>query len=171
MDIRRLLTYTDNCRQVLQATLDARPDVFDTPFETTAEYRSIRELVAHCIGAEQRWVEQRLRGEVATARYEAQSAGTIHGIFADWAHVRARTRAALEDIHSVSHGSTLHTEIAFTLPQWHSTDILTVEEVYFHIFNHQIYHLGQISMALQQFGVDPPNFDYVFLHRDSDEDE
>ena len=32
-----------------------------------------------------------------------------------------------------------------------------------HLFNHQTYHLGQISMTLQRYGIDPPNFDALLV--------
>jgi len=35
--------------------------------------------------------------------------------------------------------------------------------VFFHIIHHENYHRGQVIMALQRFGVDPPNFDYILL--------
>ena len=169
MDIRRVLTYTDNCRRTLQATLAAHPEAVDAPLETIGEYKSIHALVAHCVGAEQRWTEQRLHGQAGSARYESCAAETLTGLFRDWEHIRAKTRAVVEAGRDTTQAPRLHQEVVFSLPQWKHTDILTVEEMLFHVFNHQIYHLGQISMALQQQGIDPPNFDYVFLHQDPDE--
>ena len=170
MDIRRLLDYTDNCRRLLRTTLEDQTDAFEQPIPTTGQYRTVRELVAHCVGAEQRWTEQRLLGLLGTARYEDHAAQTLPALFADWELVRAKTRGFLDDCLDAGHASRLHQEIAFSLPQWGHTDVLTVEEMLFHVFNHQTYHLGQISMALQQMGVDPPNFDYVLLHRAADEE-
>lgn len=164
MDIRKILTYTDNCRCLLQQTLDAHPEALAQPLETTSQFRSIHALVAHCIGAEQRWIEQRLCGQEAAARYETQAAETREGLFRDWDHVRAKTRGFIDSLGSPDNPRHLHQEIAYTLPHQGISDVLTVEEILFHAFNHQIYHLAQISMALQQQGIDPPNFDYCLLH-------
>ena len=72
--------------------------------------------------------------------------------------------------HSAASAPQLHHEIAFSLPHLGYTEMLTVEEILFHIFNHQVFHLGQISLILQQKGIDPPYFDYILLHR-APEDE
>lgn len=166
MDIRKLLSYTDNCRRLLQTTLAAHPDALNVPFETLSNFKSIHQLLAHCVGAEQRWVEQRLQNCESSARYETVAADTLDGLFRDWDNIRAKTRGVLDNIESPDNPMQLHQEIAYSLPQWGRTDILTVEEILFHVFNHQVYHLGQISMVLQQQGIDPPNFDYCLLHRD-----
>ena len=164
-----MLTYTDNCRRLLQATLAAHPAAFDTQFETSGEYKSVHALIAHCIGSEQRWTEQRLHGQPGSARYEDCAAETLTGLFTDWDRIRAKTRAVIDAGHDTSNAPQMHHEIAFSLSQWEHTDMLTVEEILFTVFDHQIFHLGQISLILQQQGVDPPNFDYPFLHTADDE--
>lgn len=161
MDIHLLLTYTDNCRCLLQKTLAAHPESLERPIETISSFRTIRELVAHCIG-----VEQRLNSQEASCRYENLAAETLESLFRDWEHVRAKTRAFIDTLGSPDNRRQMHDEIAYTLPHLGLSDIMTVEEILFHIFNHQVYHLGQISMALQQQGIDPPNFDFCLLHRD-----
>lgn len=170
MDIQRLLDYTDNCRRQLHEILAAHPEALDTPFETIGAYKTLHQLVAHCIGAEKRWTEQRLYGLPSSNRYEDHASETLTGLFADWEHIRAKTRAVIDASRSAASAPQLHHEVAFSLPQWGYTDTLTVEEILFHIFNHQIFHLGQISLVLQKNGIDPPNFDYVFLHCPPDED-
>lgn len=166
MDIRLLLAYTDNCRRLLKKTLAEHPDALTRTFETRSDFHSVHDLVAHCIGAEQRWVEQRLIGQEASARYETMAAETLDGLFRDWDHVRAKTRAFMDTLGSPDNPRQLRQEIAWSLPHRNVSDIMTVEEILFHVFNHQTYHLGQISMALQQQNIDPPNFDFCLLHRD-----
>jgi len=39
----------------------------------------------------------------------------------------------------------------------------SVAQILHHVFNHQTYHLGQISMTLQRFGIDPPFFDVILM--------
>ncbi len=162
MDIRSLLAYSDNSRDLLRETLAAHPEALNTPIETISAYKSIGQLVAHMIGAEQRWTIQRLYAEPRPLRYEETPADTLDGLFADWDTIRARTRAFVE----AASEPALQQRIAFSLPNWNNyEETLTAEQILFHIFNHQNFHTAQISMALQQGGIDAPNFDYIFLHR------
>lgn len=160
MDVRRQLAYADSARLLLRQTLEANPLTFDRRFETTGRYHTIRELVAHLIGAEQRWTLGRLYGQPRPPRYEDAPSQTIAGLFGDWETIRARTWAAFV---SEADAGTLARVIAFEMPPGGETVSLTVEEILFHVCNHQSWHLGQISMAWQQMGVDPPDFDYVLL--------
>ncbi|MDQ2800410.1 MAG: NUDIX domain-containing protein, partial [Armatimonadota bacterium] len=140
-------------------TLAAHPGVLDKPFETIAQYSPISQLVAHMIGAEQRLTQERLYQEERPPRYEEQAAKTQEVLFADWDTIRARTLTFAERADT----DALARVVVFGLPQMGETMEVTVEEVLLHICNHQTWHLGQVSMALQQMGIDPPNFDYVLL--------
>ena len=162
MDIRRQVAYTENARRRLRETLAAHPEALDQPFETRAAYTTIGELVAHLIGAEQRWTQGRLYSEPRLPRYEDGAAGTLDGLFADWDAIRARTLAFA----ARADAAALSRVITTDLPQWGETVTLTLEEVLLHLCNHQTWHLGQVSMALQRQGIDPPNFDYVFLREE-----
>lgn len=159
MDIRRLLAYSDSAKALLFETLTTYSGVFDAPFSTAAAYKTIGQLVAHMVGAEQRWTMGRLYDEPRPARYEDAPAATLDGLFADWETIRVRTRAFV----AAADDAALARVIPVTLPQWGAACELTVEEILFHIVNHQIFHTAQISMALQQRQIDPPNFDFVLL--------
>ena len=163
MDIRRQAAYTENARRLLRETLTAHPDTVDQQFETSGHYKTIGQLVAHLIGAEQRLTLERLYAEGRPARYEEQPAKTLEGLFVDWDAIRARTLSFAAQADSAALGRI----IVMELPQWGQTLQLTAEEVLLHICNHQTWHLGQVSMVLQQFGIDPPNFDYVLLKEDA----
>jgi uncharacterized damage-inducible protein DinB len=160
MDIRRQAAYTENVRRLLREMLTAHPEVVNHSFETAAHYKTICQIVAHLIGAEQRLTMKWLYGEERPAQYEDQPAETLEGLFADWDAIRSRTLtfAASTD------GAALERWITMEIPQ---TVRLTAEEVLLHICNHQTWHLGQVSMVLQQFGIDPPNFDYILLRETS----
>ena len=160
MEIRRLLLYAENARRLLRETLDAHPEAWDRPFETLADYTTVHQIAAHLVGAEQRWTKQRLYDEPRPPRYEDQAAQTLEGVFRDWDSIRARTI----DFAERADADTLARVITFEMTQWARTATLTAEEALFHLINHQTWHLGQISMALQRMDIDPPNFDYPFLH-------
>src|SRR5690242_3901057 len=90
MDIRELFTYSDNCRRLLYDTLKAHPQVFDTPFQTLSSHMSIRRLIAHMIGAEQRWVGKYIGGR-DIERYENNAPESMDALFADWDRQRVKT--------------------------------------------------------------------------------
>ena len=148
---------------LLHETLDTHPEAVSQPFETSAHYKTVGQLVAHLIAAEQRVTLGWLYTEPRPPRYEEQSAETLEGLFADWDTIRARTLAFAESADSAALGRVITTEI----PPMGRTLQLTAEEVLLHLCNHQTWHLGQISMALQGMGIDPPNFDYVLLKEDA----
>ena len=124
MDIRQMLTYSDNCRRQLQEVVAAEPEAFSKPLETVGEYKTVHALIAHCIGAEQRWTEQRIHGQPGSARYEDCAAETITGLFSDWERIRAKTRALIDADRDANHPPQLHRDIAFTLPRWGYSDTL-----------------------------------------------
>ena len=159
MDIGDLLDYSDNCRQLLRQTLAAHPNAFGAPFETLSAYKSVRQIVAHCIGAEERWIEMRIGGRALPAFYEARAAETVEGLWADWDAVRAGTRDFYERLETDS----LKFRIAVHLPHRDFRAHLSLEQILFHILNHESHRRGQIIMALQRMGIDPPDFGYVFL--------
>lgn len=159
MDIRRPLAYADNARTLLRQTLAAHPQTLDQPFEMAAARTSIGELIAHLIGAEQRLILGWLLGNERPPLYEDEAAQTLDGLFSDWDAIRARTLAFAEGADATS----LAQVVTTGMPQLDATETLTAEEVLLHLCNHQTWHLGQISLAWQQIGVDPPNFDYVLL--------
>jgi len=158
MNIQKIMAYAESARLLLYETLDAHPEARDTAFETVAAYKTITELVAHLIGAEQRWTIGRLFSEPAPLRYEEQAAPDWDGLKADWDAIRARTLLFVG-----AEGTDWNRVIPVELPQWGLKMTLTAEEVVLHLCIHQTWHIGQISMALQRQGIDPPNFDYVLL--------
>jgi uncharacterized damage-inducible protein DinB len=156
--ITELLAYSERCRAVLRETLAAHPEAFDRPFPTESRFNTIRMLLAHMIAAEERWVQVRIPGAPAGVRYEERAAATVEGVFADWESIRAVTRAFIEaqDEAGLARGITVDIE------GW--SDVLSVEQILFHVFNHETHHRAQICLALMQQGIVPPDFDFIFLH-------
>lgn len=156
MDIRDLFRYSDNCRRSLKGTLVAHPEAFDRPFETLSDFSSIRRLLAHSAAAEERWIEMRVRGK-EIVRYEDRAADTVEGLFSDWDRIRANTWEFLTGPEAEELSRKMDLELGgYALS-------LTIEQILFHIVNHEVHHRAQISMALQQMKIDPPYFDYCFL--------
>jgi uncharacterized damage-inducible protein DinB len=158
-DIVHLFRYSDNCWRQLEAVLNECPDTFDAPFITTSKFASIRAILAHSIAAEERWITLRLQGGAIPVAYEERAGTTIAELFADQRAIRQQTYDYLETIANHS----LQEEKPIDLPQWNYRGQLTLEDILFHLMNHENYHRGQVILCLQQRGFDPPNFDYVFL--------
>ena len=153
-----LLDYSDNCRALLKDTLLAHRDLVDRPIQPPLrEMRSIRYIASHMVGAEQRWVERRILGR-DISDYETCAATSIDDLFVDWDRTRSQTRAYLAKLNPDDYRRVYTVGLG---ERWIGS--LTVEQILFHIFNHETHHRAQISMALQQFGLDPPDFDFVFL--------
>jgi uncharacterized damage-inducible protein DinB len=157
MNAQDLLIYSDKCREVLRETLLASPEAFDRPFETRASLKSVRQLLSHAIGAEERWIESRIGGRTVH-NYEERAAQTVEAMYADWDSIRANTRAFIASKDEAE----LARVICVTLGNG-SRLSLSLDGIVFHIFNHETHHRAQISMALMQFGIDPPDFDYCLL--------
>ncbi len=155
MELQTILQYSDKSRTLLRETLAANESLFERAFATTSEFTSIRKLLTHIIGAEERWLA-RIEDRERPPRYEELTAKSLGEMWDDWDRVRAVTRQCLS---AADLSRTLHVE----LPMWQYQRELTVEQILFHVFNHETHHRAQISMLLQHFGVDPPNFDFVLL--------
>jgi uncharacterized damage-inducible protein DinB len=158
-DFHTLFDYSDKCWALLRTVLEEHPDTFDKPFETTSNWNTIRLLLAHCIAAEERWIFLRLQDIPIPVPYEQRAPFTVEGIYADRKGIRRAARAYLAALTEAA----LQEETDIQLPQWNFRDKLTRADILFHMVNHDNYHRGQVVMALQRFGVDPPNFDYVLL--------
>jgi uncharacterized damage-inducible protein DinB len=158
--IRQQLAYADNTRKLLHSVLRDNLEAFTKPIETIGEYKSIRALVAHIAAAEERWIVSRLGGVAIPVRFEDRAPLEVEAVFHDWEGFRAKTHAYVNTLDKTG----LYGLIPIKLPQLGIDSKMTVEQILFHLFNHQTFHLGQVSMALQQLGIDPPNFDYVLLH-------
>jgi uncharacterized damage-inducible protein DinB len=158
-DFRRLFAYSDNCWRLLGETLATCPDVWEKPFETTSHWNTVRLLLAHTIGAEERWITLRLQNLPLPVIYEQRAALEWSGLYRDHQTVRAATYAYVERLTSAE----LEEEKSVEMGQGEYRVRLTRADMLFHILNHENYHRGQVITALQRFGVDPPNFDYVLL--------
>ena len=158
-DFHRLFRYSDNCWRLLGKTLATHPPTsatWDTPFNTTSRWNTIRVLLAHSIGAEERLITVRLQNHSLPVTYEERAASDWEGLYRDHQTIRTATYAYLDSL--------TDTEVGDEKEVWRVQDsILTRSDILFHILNHENYHRGQVVMRLQQLGIDPPNFDYVLL--------
>lgn len=161
MNIQKLYTYSDNCRTVLRATLAQYPELFDKRFSTVSPNASIRGLCIHSTFAEEYCVQHRIQGKEID-RSGMKMPETVGEVFDNWDRVRAETWNYIKgaDDQELQHEITVELDDI----EENLTGRMTAEEILFQVISHEIHHRGQISMALQQMGITPPDFDYLFLH-------
>lgn len=158
-DFDTLFAYSGASRAQLKDVLSHHDELFKKPFPTTSRYDTIQKLLAHCVGAEERLITGRVKGEPVPIPYEERAADTIEGLFADAQTVRAVTDAFRRGLNEDSYRRV----ISLPLSQPGATLELSLSDIFFHILNHENFHRGQIITLLQQNSYDPPNFDYVLL--------
>jgi uncharacterized damage-inducible protein DinB len=158
MTLDALIAYSNQCRKRLHETLSAIEETDTTilhrEFVTTSTFNTIAKLLAHMTGAEERWLVVRLQGNTLPTPYEDRAPKKRADLEVDAHQRREATIAFL---------ATQTPEMLTTVREIHlpgRTVLMTTEEVIFHVLNHETWHRGQISLLLQQWGFDPPNFDY-----------
>jgi uncharacterized damage-inducible protein DinB len=153
MELKQLYAYTANCRIALAAVLRNHPELLHREFVTTSRFNTTAKLLAHCTAAEERW-HARLDGSPFPPSYEERAPSDLESLLADADTFRSETlkRLATDDLTRT-----------ITLEVQGKRLELTAADIYFHLYNHEQWHRAQIYTALQSFGVDPPNLDYVVL--------
>lgn len=153
------LGYSTNCWKQLEEILPQTPDLIHREYVTTSPFKSIFDVLLHIVGAEARW-EARLRlgtHDPKMQSFEKDFKGDLPELFAVQKKVRGMTVHQLSVIN-------LDDVVPVVLANWNVELNMTKGEIVWHITNHERFHLGQVVMALQMFGEDPPNFDLPFLH-------
>ena len=162
MQILELLRYADWSKDRLRSTIEANPDEWDREYETISGYKSIRALTAHLAGSEERWLMRILGQPQPDPSYEVRSGQSVANVFEGWDGIRS----ALTDFVRAAGPEDLAAVHKVFLPSVNLDLDLRVDQMLWQIFNHQTYHLGQISTAFQRWSIDPPNFDVVLMLAD-----
>jgi uncharacterized damage-inducible protein DinB len=158
MKLITIASYSTSAQELLYEFVIARPHSWSEPIETLSQHRTVRSLLAHCVSAEIRWME-RIQGSSRLTRYEPNASNDVVDIHRDWRKQRDLTLSIVE----TADRKELAREIDVAIPASSFHEALAVEDILFHIFNHEGYHRAQCSMLLQHLALDPPNFDFVFL--------
>jgi uncharacterized damage-inducible protein DinB len=157
MDIVSIFQYSTGVQRRLYDFLVDKPEAVAYQSDTIAEFKSVHDLLAHLNGCEQRWIV-RILDQPIPERYELRAPEATHELYDDWRRLRSITEAAARDADPAE----LARPLSVKLQTSSITFTLTVEQILFHIVNHENFHRGQISMLLQQQHIDPPFFDYVY---------
>jgi uncharacterized damage-inducible protein DinB len=118
-------------------------------------FGSVRDTVAHILGAEWIWLERWL-GRSPRALLPASDFPTVAAIGERWATVeqdrnrfiQSLTPAQLQE--PVAYINTRGQD--FTYPLWQQMA---------HVANHSTYHRGQVTTLLRQLGAEPQNTDFL----------
>ncbi|HEX5323245.1 MAG TPA: DinB family protein [Capsulimonadaceae bacterium] len=156
MELKTFAAYSTSAQTRLYKFLLDKPEACASTFETIASFKSIHDLLAHMIGAEESWCA-RILGEELPPRYEGRAPESVAAIYADWRAQRKITESILEGAGAAE----LSRSLAVTLRVIDAQLQLTVEQILFQIFNHENFHRAQCSLLLQMQGIDPPLFDFV----------
>lgn len=156
MEIKTFAAYSLSAQTRLFEFLLDKPDACARAFETIAGFKSIHDLLAHMIGAEEAWCA-RILGEELPPRYEQRAPESVTAIYADWQAQRNITQSIIDR----SDAGDLARSVPVTLKAINVQMELTVEQILFQIFNHENFHRAQCSTFLQMQEIDPPLFDFV----------
>lgn len=148
-DFDTLFAYSDACREQLKGVLLHQEQFLRKPFPTTSRYDTIQKLLAHCIGAEERWITGRVCGEPLPVIYEERAVDTVEELFADAQSVRNVTDAFRRGLDENSYRRL----IAVSLPQWGVDLELSLSDIFFHILNHENFHRGWLSACFSRTGA------------------
>ncbi|MBB6052828.1 DinB family protein [Armatimonas rosea] len=154
MELPQLFAYAASCRAALAPVLRAHHELLHREFVTTSRFNTIAKLLAHSTAAEERW-HARLDGRPFPPSYEERAPSELERLLTDAEALRTETLARLAT-------DELARTITISLADGKRLD-LTAHDIFFHIYSHEQWHRAQLYTALQSFGVEPPNLDYVLL--------
>ncbi|MBE3578010.1 MAG: DinB family protein [Limnochordales bacterium] len=114
--------------------------------------RSIRDILAHMMGAERFWIEHVVEGG-AKPTVDETSFTTTDGVERSFRPVRERTVAWLDSLRESARSETRHIG-------WAPHEV-TLESVAWHLIIHDFHHKRQVATRLATLGVEVPNLDML----------
>jgi uncharacterized damage-inducible protein DinB len=167
MDTLRFYGYLVRARRDLWATLEQAPEeVLGEPRIPGKRFHCIKDLLVHIAAVEDSWLSEdilRVKGlwESVPAIVAGQdgphyAAMPLVDILAYWRAVEAGTQAYLARLtpSELARRVTLHDD---------ESVILTVEDILWHVLQHEVRHTAQIALLLRQAGLTPPQLDLLFF--------
>lgn len=116
--------------------------------------KSIRDVLAHMVGAEAYWIRHVICGE-PPRRLEPESFGDLDAILTLWAPQRAAT------VEFISHLVPDRWTDSRSFP-WNASQAASIQEIVWHVVTHEQYHRGQIFTRLALLGRrDLPDYDML----------
>lgn len=168
---RELCAYNDWARdRQLEACAALSPEQFLKPMGSS--FSSVRDTLAHVMGAEWIWLERwkgrstRTLPGVAEGLPFAETMGRWHEQFGSvaaigerWKEIERDARAYLEGLNDAAlAGQVIYVNIRgqqWSYPLWRTL---------LHVVNHSTYHRGQVTTLLRQLGAAAPEIDFLAAH-------
>ena len=138
--------------KLLDAAESLTPDEWSREFEFS--WRSMQLLFAHVIEVERSWMLEDIRGQ----KYDAEDQATIRSRYATPALTRARGREVAEITRAVLAEYASPAKLQETRPAGSAR--LTVEQIFIHVFTHELRHQGQLQVIFRLLGKKAPNGDW-----------
>jgi uncharacterized damage-inducible protein DinB len=166
VDISGFYSYLIRARRDLWMALQAAPDeVLAAPRIPGPRFHGIKDLLVHIAAVEDSWLhEDILQDEPhwrsVPAIAEAQdgphyAALPLAAILDYWRAVEASTQTYLRRLtpSELARRVTLHDD---------ESAVLSVEDILWHVLQHEVRHTAQIALLLRQAGLAPPQLDLLF---------
>jgi uncharacterized damage-inducible protein DinB len=125
-----------------------------------SSFPSVRDTLAHIMGAEWVWLE-RWNGRLPATLPSATNYPTLADIRREWAQLEARLHGFVcnctpADLARVHEFRTIKGTV-YPNPLWQPMQ---------HVSNHSAYHRGQVAAMLRQLGVKPNFTDLIYFYRE-----
>ena len=147
-EINGLLDYHYWARDRMLAALDTlTPEQFMQPIESS--FKSIRDTVAHTMGAEAVWYSRwcgNPQGMIAAERFR-----DVASLRAAWRELESGVRAFFRELGAEKIDTRM--EYKSLKGESHSSSF---QQMLQHVVNHATYHRGQVTTTLRQIGAKPP---------------
>ncbi|MEX2543299.1 MAG: DinB family protein [Trueperaceae bacterium] len=166
MDIPSFYNYLTRARRDLWLALEEAPsEVLAEPRIPGTRFHCINDLLVHVVAVEDSWLHEDILQddpvwETVPAVADAQdgphyAAMPLADILDFWRAVEARTLAYLSGLEpsELARSVTLHDD---------DNAVLAVEDILWHVLQHEVRHTAQIALLLRQAGLTPPQFDLLF---------
>jgi uncharacterized damage-inducible protein DinB len=153
-DIRQLYDY--NCwarRRILTVAGTLASDDFIRPMGNS--FSSIRDTLAHILGAEWIWLE-RWQGRSPRALLDAATFPTVQSLESRWETVEHDQMQFIKALTPQGLGE----ELAYINQKGQRYSYLLWQQLV-HVVNHSSYHRGQVTTLLRQLGVEAVSTDFL----------
>ena len=155
-DIRLLYRYNRWANARMLDAVEALPGG-QLAQEISGSFRSLRDTLAHILGAEWIWL-RRWKGTSPPALLDPAELATLAALRARWSEVEGEQKDFVESVTETA----LQKEVAYVNMKG-ETWRYPLERMMQHLVNHSSYHRGQVATLLRQLGTAPASTDFLLF--------
>lgn len=169
MDIPEFYAYLTRARRYLWFVLGEAPDaVLANDVIPGERFRSVKDLLVHIPVVEDSWLHYDILQDkphlesvpvIAETRDGPYATMPLPDILEYWRAVEANTQGYLATLSPA--------ELVRSVQD--DGDILSVEQILWHVLQHEVRHTAQVALLLRQGGITPPPLDFRFHLPQGDE--